>query len=123
MSDFKHTHLLGLLGVVLDGVNMVYVVVPYMDKGDLKKFITNEENVSDTRRSKDVSNGTVCTCNSNGLSNGTIWTCNSKGVSNGIIWTCNSKLNSKLFVYHYINQFPCSAARILTYRCSARILT
>ena len=45
MKDFDHENILNLLGVVIDGLN-AYVVLPYMENGDLKRFICNEDNVS-----------------------------------------------------------------------------
>lgn len=45
MKDFKHKHVLHLLGVAIDD-DRVYVVLPYMENGDLKSFISNDANVS-----------------------------------------------------------------------------
>ena len=45
MSDFNHEHVLGLTGVVIRG-NHPYVVLPFMENGDLKTFISNDDNVS-----------------------------------------------------------------------------
>ena len=47
MKDFKHDHVLHLLGVAIDD-DRVYVVLPYMENGDLKSFISNDVNVSAT---------------------------------------------------------------------------
>ncbi len=46
LKDFKHEHVLGLIGVAIEK-NHPYVLLPYMENGDLKSFISNEENVSD----------------------------------------------------------------------------
>ena len=46
MKDFKHENILGLIGVAIER-NHSYVLLPYMDNGDIKTFISNEENVSD----------------------------------------------------------------------------
>ena len=45
MKDFTHQHVLHLLGVAIDD-DRVYVVLPYMENGDLKSFISNDANVS-----------------------------------------------------------------------------
>ena len=45
MQDLKHEHVLALLGVVIEN-NRAYVLLPYMENGDLKTFISNEDNVS-----------------------------------------------------------------------------
>ena len=45
MDEFKHENILSLMGVVLEN-NKAYVILPYMENGDLKTFITNESNVS-----------------------------------------------------------------------------
>ena len=45
MKDFKHQHVLHLLGVAIDN-DRIYVVLPYMENGDLKSFISNDANVS-----------------------------------------------------------------------------
>ena len=45
MKDFEHDNILDLIGVVIDGLN-AYVVLPYMENGDLKRLICNENNVS-----------------------------------------------------------------------------
>lgn len=44
MSQFHHDHVLGLTGVVVRD-NHPYVVLPFMENGDLKSFISNDENV------------------------------------------------------------------------------
>ena len=44
MRDFHHPNVLGLVGVVLDGAEPL-VVLPHMENGDLKQYISNEANV------------------------------------------------------------------------------
>ncbi len=44
MKNFKHPHVLPLLGVVIQE-NVPYVILPFMDNGDLKTFVSNENNV------------------------------------------------------------------------------
>ena len=38
MRDFSHPHVLTMHGVVLDA-GQAYVVLPYMDNGDLKNYL------------------------------------------------------------------------------------
>ena len=45
MKNFKHPNVLPLLGVVIKE-NIPYVILPFMDNGDLKTFVSNENNVS-----------------------------------------------------------------------------
>ncbi|ELU04082.1 hypothetical protein CAPTEDRAFT_93615 [Capitella teleta] len=44
MSNFNHEHVLGLTGVVIRGSHP-YVVLPFMENGDLKSFISNDDNM------------------------------------------------------------------------------
>ena len=44
MKGFKHTHVLHLVGVVIEN-NRAYVILPYMENGDMKTFISNGDNV------------------------------------------------------------------------------
>ena len=46
MKNFKHPNVLPLLGVVIKE-NIPYVILPFMDNGDLKTFVSNEKNVSE----------------------------------------------------------------------------
>ena len=45
MSHFHHDHVLGLTAVTIRD-NHPFVILPYMENGDLKSFISNDENVS-----------------------------------------------------------------------------
>jgi len=44
MKDFSHPHILSLIGVIFKE-GKPFVVLPYMENGDLKKFISNTDNV------------------------------------------------------------------------------
>ena len=48
MKNFKHPNVLPLLGVVIKE-NIPYVILPFMDNGDLKTFVSNENNVSEQK--------------------------------------------------------------------------
>ena len=48
MKNFKHPNVLPLLGVVIKE-NIPYVILPFMDNGDLKTFVSNEKNVSEQK--------------------------------------------------------------------------
>ena len=58
MKDFTHQHVLHLLGVAIDD-DRVYVVLPYMENGDLKSFISNDANVSGNITLQELSWGGV----------------------------------------------------------------
>ena len=45
MLDFNHQHILPLLGVSIHK-NRPHVILPYMENGDLKEYISNPQNVS-----------------------------------------------------------------------------
>ena len=45
MKDFQHSHVLQLVGVAIQD-DRVYVVLPYMENGDLKTYVSNDDNVS-----------------------------------------------------------------------------
>ena len=45
MQYFDHANVLGLLGVAIQN-DRPFVILPYMENGDLKSFISNPENVS-----------------------------------------------------------------------------
>ena len=47
MKDFNHINVLSLCGVIIKEAKP-YVVLPYMDKGDLKTFIKDPEQVNVT---------------------------------------------------------------------------
>ena len=52
MKDFEHSHVLQLIGVAIQD-DRVYVVLPFMENGDLKSYVSNDENVSNPIRIKD----------------------------------------------------------------------
>ena len=45
MKDFDHKNVLNLVGVVIRN-DRPYVLLPYMDQGDLKNYVSKLENVS-----------------------------------------------------------------------------
>ena len=45
MADFQHENVLGLLGVMITD-NKPHVILPFMDKGDLKGYVSDRNNVS-----------------------------------------------------------------------------
>ena len=44
MSRFKHTHVMGLIGVCLDAGSAPYIVMPYMANGSLLQYLKKERN-------------------------------------------------------------------------------
>ena len=44
MKDLKHKHVLGLEGVAISS-QTVYVIMPYMENGDLRTFLTDPTKV------------------------------------------------------------------------------
>ena len=44
MSKFKHTHVMGLIGVCVDGGSAPYIVMPYMANGSLLNYLKKERN-------------------------------------------------------------------------------
>lgn len=44
MKDLKHKNIVNLLGVVIEN-NKPYVVLPFMEKGDLKSYVSDGNNV------------------------------------------------------------------------------
>ena len=42
MSRFKHAHVMGLIGVCLDGGPAPYIIMPYMANGSLLKYLKRE---------------------------------------------------------------------------------
>ena len=42
MSRFKHSHVMGLLGVCLDAGSAPFIVMPYMANGSLLKYLKKE---------------------------------------------------------------------------------
>ena len=45
MKDFKHPHVLGLVGVCFETDGSPMVVLPYMANGDLQRYIQDENKV------------------------------------------------------------------------------
>ena len=45
MRDFKHRHVLRLIGIVIDCDRMPLVVLPFMTHGDLLSYIRDDRNV------------------------------------------------------------------------------
>ena len=46
MKDFKHPHVLQLIGVCINKNNLPLVVLPYMKNGDLLTFVRDPTKVS-----------------------------------------------------------------------------
>ena len=44
MSQFKHSHVMGLIGVCLDTGSAPYIIMPYMANGSLLKYLKKERN-------------------------------------------------------------------------------
>ena len=44
MSRFKHSHVMGLIGVCLDAGSAPYIIMPYMANGSLQKYLKKERN-------------------------------------------------------------------------------
>ena len=44
MSRFKHSHVMGLIGVCLDTGSAPYIIMPYMANGSLLKYLRKERN-------------------------------------------------------------------------------
>ena len=42
MSRFKHSHVMGLIGVCLDAGSAPFIVMPYMANGSLLKYLKKE---------------------------------------------------------------------------------
>ena len=48
MSTFEHPNVLSLIGVALDHQEKPYVVLPFMENGDLKTFVSSSSKASDS---------------------------------------------------------------------------
>ena len=46
MRDFRHDHVLRLIGIVIDADRMPLVILPFMSHGDLLSYIRDDQNVS-----------------------------------------------------------------------------
>ena len=44
MSRFKHSHVMGLIGVCLDASSAPFIIMPYMANGSLLKYLKKERN-------------------------------------------------------------------------------
>ena len=42
MSRFKHSHVMGLIGVCLDAGSAPFIIMPYMANGSLLKYLKKE---------------------------------------------------------------------------------
>ena len=42
MSRFKHSHVMGLIGVCLDAGSAPFIIMPYMSNGSLLKYLSRE---------------------------------------------------------------------------------
>ena len=45
MKDFNHPNVLSLIGVAIKDNNKPFVILPYMEHGDLKSYISNPDRV------------------------------------------------------------------------------
>ena len=45
MKDFNHSNVLSLLGVAIKDNKQPFVILPYMEHGDLKSYISNPDRV------------------------------------------------------------------------------
>ena len=58
MSRFKHAHVMGLIGVCLDGGPAPLIIMPFMANGSLLKYLKNERDnliVADNSNEDEVS--------------------------------------------------------------------
>jgi len=46
MREFRHEHVLSLIGIVIDCDKMPLVILPFMTHGDLLSYIRDDNNVS-----------------------------------------------------------------------------
>ena len=42
MCEFNHPHVLGLIGISLDSNHSPYLLLPFMENGDLREFLKNK---------------------------------------------------------------------------------
>ena len=47
MKDFDHVNVLSLIGVALNDQKLPMVIIPFMSKGDLKRVLKDETEVSE----------------------------------------------------------------------------
>jgi len=43
MKDFRHAHVLGVVGIAFDNDSSPMVILPYMSNGDLRQYILNPQ--------------------------------------------------------------------------------
>ena len=46
MHSFDHPHVLGLIGISLDDNGSPYLVLPFMENGDLRTFLKNKREIA-----------------------------------------------------------------------------
>ncbi len=46
MCNFDHPHVLGLIGISLDSNHSPYLLLPFMENGDLREFLKNKRGTS-----------------------------------------------------------------------------
>ena len=64
MSRFKHSHVMGLIGVCLDTGSAPFIIMPYMANGSLLKYLKRERRkivLSEEHDEDEVSMGSVYT--------------------------------------------------------------
>ena len=64
MSRFKHSHVMGLIGVCLDAGSAPFIIMPYMANGSLLKYLKRER--KNLVLSSDEDEDEVC-CNGDDL--------------------------------------------------------
>ena len=55
MREFRHQHVLRLIGIVIDSDKMPLVILPFMTHGDLLSYIRDDNNVSARLSRDDIS--------------------------------------------------------------------
>ena len=63
MSRFKHSHVMGLIGVCLDTGSAPYIIMPFMANGSLLKYLKKERNILVVNEDADADE--VCNHHSN----------------------------------------------------------
>jgi len=52
MREFRHDHVLQLIGIVIDADKLPLVILPFMSHGDLLSYIRDEKHVSIMREAE-----------------------------------------------------------------------